>query len=134
MGMYTGLRLRANLKEETMAQWKPVIDIMLEGGPGIKRPDDIEDHPLFHTDRWSWMLKGTSAYLEPDFMPNSKLDYGNEFFAQFNIKNYSGEIEAFLDWISPHIDVLFAASTRYEEAEKETIIRMVNGKLTNTNF
>lgn len=127
MGMYTGLRLDCRLKEDKKEEWGEILEIMLKGeldGATLEH----WNHALFTTERWFWMLNGTSCYLEPEFTPNSSLE-GNRFRCQFNIKNYSSEIQHFLDWLSPYVEALSHGAYRYEEDEAESPVVFENFSL-----
>jgi hypothetical protein len=130
MGMYTGLKLNVKLKEEMKDQWLPVLRVMLKNEDDYKKPDEVADHELFHTQRWTWMFYGSSTYLEPEYIPDSKLDEcNNELFVRFNIKNYDFEIQKFLDWLSPYVEILKEGKYRYEEYDEDSQIILEEGKL-----
>lgn len=127
MGMYTGLRLDCRLKEDKKEDWQEVLETMLKS----ERDEGVLakwQHPLFQTERWYWMLNGTSCYLEPEFIPNSSLS-GNHFRCQFNIKNYGNEIGHFLDWLSPYVESLNHGAYRYEEDESESRVVLEGDRL-----
>lgn len=117
MGMYTGLKLKCELDPTMENEWRPVLTYMLISSNDRPKIDFEMDHPLFGTDRWEWMLRGTSAYLEPEFGVDSRLE-GNNFQCSFNIKNYSSEIDHFLDWIGQFVSILHEGKWQYEEMEK----------------
>lgn len=113
MGMYTELYLRSGLKGDTP---KEVIDLllaMLSGNPPDTTP--------FGGGRCPWMLRSASHYHFP--FAKSSMDYieylGRWYlFVRCDLKNYEGEIEAFLKWIAPHLDAFegeYVGHTRYEE-------------------
>lgn len=66
----------------------------------------IPDHNFFKCDRWRWLMLSDSAYFPHEttskvFMSNSRWHVS----IHSNIKNYNNEIEKFLDWIMPYVDV-----------------------------
>lgn len=117
MGMYTALVLDARLREDVPEEVINVLRYMVEEGHPIPRRPD---HPLFGDTRWSWMLRGDSAYFpierkpllyRPFYGPSEKpllLSVGCSF------KNYCDEIRLFLNWISPYVEEAIGYSM-YEE-------------------
>ena len=73
------------------------------------------------------MLRGTSAYLD-EFKPDSFRNNLN-LKVQFQIKNYTQEIERFLAWISPYVEQLRSGAFRYEEMKGEVPITFKDGVL-----
>jgi hypothetical protein len=126
MGMYAGLRLDVFLSKNTPKEVNETLHYMLTSQPeGFKT---TLEHPLFSTDRGHFMLQGTSAYLERDFLPNSSLKE-NRLILSFNIKNYGQEIEKFLDFISPYVGEFIRGAYQYEEMEQEIPVLFEDGKL-----
>lgn len=126
MGMYTELHLAVELKEDTPEDVMNILKYMPERGE--KEAIPVPDHPLFKTERWSGMLNSGSCSFPVTCsrLTERKASYSPAtLLAHFNIKNYSGEIEAFLDWIMPHIDASygqFIGYRMYEEDEHPTIL------------
>lgn len=89
----------------------------------------VDDHELFKTDRWDYMLKCDSYYF--DGQTDSKL-YMDDLYednpkfylnVRCNLKNYNNEINKFLDWLNPYIKTFgFLGYLRYEENEDPTLI------------
>ena len=89
----------------------------------------VDDHELFRTDRWDYMLKCDSYYF--DGQTDSKL-YMDDLYednpkfylnVRCNLKNYDNEINKFLDWLNPYIKTFgFLGYLRYEENEDPTLI------------
>lgn len=129
MGMYTGLNLDVQLRQDTPQDVLAMLDWMILCEPEkLENKPELPAHALFSTERWNYMLRCTSAYLEPDYMPESKRE-GLHLIAKFNLKNYKSEIEKFLDWISPYVEKLNSGLYRYEEHVGDSPVLMVDGKL-----
>src|SRR5690606_1540219 len=90
------------------------------------------EHELFLTERWKWMLTSCSHYFVPE--STSKLDINDycsskHLSVRCDLKNYSGEIEAFLDWLAPSVEDGFAGYKRYVEEEDTTLVDVQNGRV-----
>jgi len=126
MGMYTEISFGAGLKNELPEE--VVLSIKkLVAGESLE--ETAPDHPFFKSER-SWLLtSGGSYYFPGTVAPKFWFDdIANQWFLHFrtNIKNYSSEIEKFIDWIKPYIkDGVgcrnFYAIVTYEEADEPTI-------------
>ena len=100
--MYTELIFGADLKKDTPENVIEVLKYMV--GDTEEKPKDF---PL-PEGRCEWLFRGSSYYFGVN-APVSKLwkdDIGENWVlsTRSNIKNYCGEIEAFLEWIKPYID------------------------------
>lgn len=104
MGDYTLLHLELQLKADIPAGVRQLLTAMV-AGEGDQCPKElIPVHPLFTTDsRWSWMMRCSSAYFDESTTCSLA---GNQLLVQFNVKNYNGEIENFVDWIMPYVDAV----------------------------
>jgi len=62
----------------------------------------FSDHEFFAQNRWEWMFNhmGYEGYLEPSI---KEIPRGWELIIHTDINYESGEIEAFVDWLSPYI-------------------------------
>jgi len=130
MGMYTELVLNVALNDNITAQALAVLRGMV-GGEDAETVTDRE-HALFRTERWKWMLHSSSHYFVPE--ATAKLvvkDYcaSKHLSVRCDLKNYSGEIEAFLDWLAPCVEDGFAGYKRYEEDDDPTLIYFSGGKV-----
>ena len=108
MGYYTEFVFAASLKEDTPDE---IIDIlkMVVCGP----PEDVDidvdiDHPFFKCDRWRWFGSRTSQYFGYT-QPLSCVKYdqiAHQWMVSIrcSLKNYTGEIEKFVDWLMPWIE------------------------------
>lgn len=126
MGMYTELHYNARLKRDV----PPDVLLLLRsmcGEEGIALPS-LPAHPLFTAERWKWMLCCDSAYFSAETHSEVHRDeIGKRYVlcVRCNLKNYSEEIEHFVDWIGPYIDERpgnFLGFERYEETEIPTLI------------
>lgn len=134
MGMYTELVLGIEIKPE-----KRVLDILkyilgdYDDDEAMRERilEDLPLHAFFNCDRWSWMLQSDSFYF--DGQTDSKLFIINErayLNVRCNLKNYSDEIELFLDWLKPYIKTIgFLGYERYEEFDHPTLIYKEDGKI-----
>ena len=124
MGMYTELIFGADLKKDTPAEVIEALKYMI--GETEEKPINF---PL-PDGRCEWLFQGASYYFGVN-RPVGKMiydDIGENWMVstRSNIKNYEGEIEAFLEWIKPYIDGgsgardMYAIVT-YEEAEAPKI-------------
>ena len=124
MGMYTELVVQFEIKKDAPT-W---VDRTLRSMAGIEDPageynPQWKDHPLFETDRWSWMLNsGGAVYM---WGRGSVVDQYGRWSVAISLKNYGDEIGKFLDWVAPHIRHYgrdFLGFKRYEENEDPTLI------------
>lgn len=127
MGMYTELHFNAELRKDTPPAVIEVLQFMLSGeGQEAFTPPE---HSLFKTSRWPVMLRMDSYYFAADTHSTLRLDDIAGQYAlciRCNLKNYDGEIEAFVDWIDPYVDAFegaFLGFSRYEETEDPVLIR-----------
>ena len=101
MGMYTELIFGADLKKDTPTDVIEALKYMI--GETEEKPTSF---PL-PDGRCEWLFQGASYYFGVS-NPVSKMFYDDIcenwiISTRSNIKNYNGEIEAFLEWIKPHI-------------------------------
>ena len=122
MGMYTEFHFNAEVQDDNdvLAVLRYMID-------GDSEPLPLPDHPLFDTDRWRVMLRMDSYYFDADTHSTLRADcQGGQYLCiRCNLKNYDGEIEKFIDWITPHLkkhEGDFLGFYRYEETEQPTLI------------
>ena len=100
--MYTELIFGATLKEDTPDKIINVLNYML--GKVEVKPIDF---PL-SDGRCECLFKGSSYYFAVNNPVNNmwkdRIDEQYHISTRSNIKNYSGEIEEFLEWIKPYIE------------------------------
>lgn len=129
MGMYTELVLGVNLQSDTPKNIIDIINHMLS--------DDEEvyttGHPLFKTERWRYMLRCDSYYFDghtDSSMVKDDISGEYELNIRCNLKNYSSEIDQFLDFIRPYLETTgFLGYERYEEDDDPTLIYNDYGKI-----
>lgn len=129
MGMYTEIALFVEFKPSTP---KSVLDILerLTSFEDTVNFEGVElpDHPFFKCDRWPWLCIMGSAYFNGPTLAKFRIrksDYDPcaELSFRSNLKNYSSEIEQFINWIAPYVKPDgFAGFTRYEEDDDPTLI------------
>jgi hypothetical protein len=102
MGMYTELILGARLRKDTPKEVIDALHGMIDGEIKTKI-----DHPFFAKYRARILFRCSSFYFGVN-EPLSKMWFDEiskewAISTRSNIKNYDGEIEAFIDWIKPYI-------------------------------
>lgn len=123
--MYTELVLKCQIKANAPEDVMDVIRYMFAGG---ERPEKLPEHEFFTLPRWNFIGNCCSFYHHPSVVNSCpKFDYseGQYIFSRSDIKNYSGEIQAFLDWVKPYIDAMKGQCigwTWYEEELQPTLI------------
>lgn len=126
MGMYTQLHYGVRLKKETPPAVLNVLRYMV--GECDAEPSILPAHPLFTKGRWHYMLRCDSYYF--DYKTTHYLHFDDisdqwYFNVTTNLKDYEGEIEAFVDWMMPYVDAMAGEClgySRYEETETPTLI------------
>jgi hypothetical protein len=128
MGMYTELHFNSPLKKSTPTHVIDLLKFMLGELDEREFGAELPNHPLFTTDRWSFMLRMDSFYFDADTHSTLRwCDISNQYVLciRCNLKNYGSEIEKFVDWIMPYLDKFqgdFLGFSRYEETEEPTLI------------
>lgn len=133
MGMYTEINLAVRLRKDTP---QGVIDTLTQMTTPDGKPQP-HDHPFFKTGRWTWCLtSGGSYYFDATPMRSFRYDDIGGFWALTvitNIKNYTGEWQHLLDWLSPYLDEPqdgdYFGTYRYEESDLPDLIIYDGGKL-----
>lgn len=125
MGMYTELVLKCQIKGDAP---KEVMDVIQYMFAGEDKPAKLPEHEFFTLPHWYHIGNCSSFYHHPSVVNSCpKFDYCKEqyIFSRSDIKNYSGEIQAFLDWVKPYIDAMEGQCigwTWYEEELQPTLI------------
>lgn len=127
MGMYTELKLGVELKkDEKMLE---VLNRMINDD--IRCRIGLPDHPFFKTPRAFAIFHCCSYYFDSE--PFVRLDDDGiriTLTTCFNMKNYDGEIEKFLDWLCPYIKTTgYLGTYWYEEYEYPDNIFKEDGKI-----
>lgn len=128
MGMYTEFHFNAELKQNVPLEVVAVLRFMLSNAK--EYVGDLPDSPLFETDRWRWMLQMSSYYFPADTGSTLRFDsISKSYFLSIrcNLKNYDNEIDKFVEWITPYVDVScdqdeFVGFQRYEEEREPSLI------------
>lgn len=127
MGMYTALHYNVELKRDVPDEVVALLRYMT-GEEGVPEPEALPDHPLFGNTRWRHMLQCDSYYFRMETHSAVRYDrIARSWFlhVQSNLKNYSGEIEDFVDWMDPYVQAgpgEWLGYRMYEEAEVPTNI------------
>lgn len=125
MGMYTELVLKCQINGGAP---KEVMDVIQYMFAGADKPVKLPKHEFFTLPCWDSIGNSCSFYHHPSVVNNCpKFDYSEEqyIFSRSDIKNYSGEIQEFLDWIKPYISAMEGQCigwTWYEEELQPTLI------------
>jgi len=104
MGTFTELNMAVRLKEDTPSDVISVINSMIDGAI---IPIETPNHPFFKTDRWWKLFVEDSYYFAGDTHSTFKFNgIMNQYTLTIrsNLKNYSYEIELFLNFLHPYID------------------------------
>ena len=140
MGMYTKLNLNIPIKKDISVSNQLLIENLIDGNYNnsyYATCNDYPDHPFFNKDnRKSGMFKSSSYYFTGTNNSEIKYDDLREHSMVVHIdcdfKNYSNEIEDFLDWIKQYIDYdefTFLGYSRYEEDEYPKLYYYNEGKI-----
>lgn len=117
MGMYTEVFFRAEVDERAYR----IIRDMADG------VEFTFDHPLFSKPRVQNLFRGWSAYFPGANHFEAEIETYGPSIARYisfraNLKNYDGEIEAFFDWVRPHVmSEGFIGYSLYEEDRVPTL-------------
>ncbi len=138
MGHYTNLNLRLYIKNQP--ECIEVLKYMVSkerSSQSISTPE----HPFFQTERWQHLLNQDScavAGIETKFEPEL---FGQDYFlsTHVSIKNYCGEIEKFLNWLSSYA---YSGSNQHtvigyiqeEDAESVSLLQIDRGKIVTTKL
>ena len=127
MGMYTELHFNSEIKQESEAL-KVLNYIFDKSDNKDSKEEFIKEnnltHKWFSSDRWDWMFFCDSYYFDADTHSTFNKGY---LCIRCNLKNYTDEIEGFVDWIMPFVDKCggdFLGFKRYEESEEPTLIHV----------
>ena len=140
MGMYTELVFDTELSLEKLPEIEEVLRHMLGESQeasysSLSLHFQLPAAALFKSSRWEYMLRGSSFYFNGE--THSELNVMTEYniatlTVRCSLKNYSQEIEKFLDWIYSydetdwHTDYaprkMFKGYMRYEEDVHPTLI------------
>lgn len=123
MGMYTEIIFGAELKRDTPKNIIDIIQKLVDGNE--EEVEEIINHPFFFDER-IWFMNSAGAYFIDPYPPRFTYnEYTKSWTLHFrtSIKNYSGTINKFLDWIKPYISYGSGTNNFYaivtNEQEKE---------------
>lgn len=126
MGMYTELVCAMTLKKDIPKDVLEILEYMIDNEDKTCPP--TPKHNFFDTSRWYWMLHSDSCYFSGDSDSTLRYDDDTEDYyltVRCNIKNYGCEIEYFLEWLTPYIDMNdneFLGYKRYEQNDSPTLL------------
>lgn len=100
MGTYTELVLKARVKECLPPDVENVLQILFNHV--CEDIPTVPNHPFFACSRWDHIGHVNSFYHIP--WTNSKYAH-NRIFSRSDLKNYHKEIELFIDWLTPYLDI-----------------------------
>lgn len=126
MGMYTELYFATKLSKDTPQTVLDLIERAISG----QVQNDLPAHRFFACERWTQIFYGGGSYYfdapcHQQLWPADSIDGCRHILILVNLKNYGGEIEAFLNWISPYVDGGgHVGHMRYEEDDVPTLLEL----------
>ena len=119
MGMYTEFLFRAPIKKDSpLTEW---LDALVNDPDSDMEPFD--SHEFFQCPRWESVFYGGGAVYQfsepPHFTTGEHSFERNWLRLHVSLKNYGDEIGAFIEFITPHIDLLpgdYLGYSLYEES------------------
>lgn len=120
MGMYTELFFSAEFKDKLSDVDEAAVQFLFGDAD---RPQEVPEHRFFECSRAYWMFN-SPRHAGPGVTLKIG-DYYRHVTAHIELKNYEGEIEAFLDWVRPLLDNSAGTCigwTWYEENDNPTLI------------
>lgn len=128
MGMYTQLHFASELKKDAPKEVIEILKYMAGSNLELEELKNLPDHAFFECSRWDILFKCDSYYFDYnthcDFFFDGITDSWH-LSVTSNLKNYSHEIDKFIDWITPYLnkrDGEFLGYSRYEETEYPELI------------
>lgn len=124
MGYYTSFKFNATLKKDVPDELLDFIKSRLTEGEHAKAVA-FDDHPFFNHDRWSWILTWRDSNGVDHEPSCSDTPDGLVIHIDTELKNYESEIEWFLIWIAPMVnlehpcDMLQKGEDEYDEDKKD---------------
>lgn len=122
MGMYTEIFFASEVDEHAYRILSSIIDEGTLQGDG---------HRFFDLNRAELVFCGSSAYFPGANHAKCEAGPSGDYYVSFrsNLKNYSGEIEAFFDWVKPHcLNTNFIGYSLYEE-DKTPVLYYRRGRV-----
>ncbi len=136
MGMYTELVIKADVKRDISVDVKFILNFLFnhemdidiwDNEMNLKPEIKLPDHSFFKTSNWTAIGRCNSYYHIPSTF--SFFD-GKYLFSRSDLKNYDNEINKFIDWLCPYLDVDAGKCigwSWYEEWHEPTLLYM-NGQ------
>ena len=112
MGMYTDFALKFSI-DKSHADYEHILSILAHiAGIDNRTPAAMPDHPFFRASRWDMMARSGRSFIDNrDYLNSVDIMLIGDF------KNYEGEIDLFIDWISPYIYDCLTGYSHYEGSE-----------------
>jgi len=112
MGMYTNFALKFSI-DKSHQDYDHILSVLAHiAGIDYREPAAIPDHPFFSTLRWDIMARSGRSFIDnQDYMSWVNIMLIGEF------KNYDGEIDLFIDWISPYLCNSLVGYSKYEDSK-----------------
>lgn len=135
MGMYTEFFFRAPVKGDTPDDLIAWLQAQSESEGMDHTP--YNDHPFFSCDHWPSLLHGAGAVYQDSrpmrfVLPDPERPWVYPFLSiHSSLKDYGGEVDEFIDWISPHLDLLkgeFLGYKLYELDDTPTLFHLGESK------
>ena len=120
--MYTEIYINVDLKKDTPDDVIKVLEAIC--GMEDSDPKVLETYP----ERWDGLFYSGSYYTPNTYCHSLTFDEITQkwsLLGKGDIKNYSGDIEKFFEWIIPYVDGYpgdFIGYSRYEEDSQPTLI------------
>jgi len=123
MGMHTELLLKCRLRPRgVLPAGVPEVLDFLFNYKGPVEESKIPNHSFFDCARWAFIGSCSSYY----HIPWSVSEYSEDYiFSRSDLKNYEQEIEEFLGWLHPYLDICGSEVIGwkwYEEDGRPTLI------------
>jgi|TARA_R110000796_G_scaffold247790_1_gene373767 hypothetical protein len=126
MGMYTELFFTARLKKDTPEEVVAILKHLFEEGSYDLGLSDKPNHEFFECHRWDCIGNMSSFYFTPFPLSAMRKLQGSYFItSRSDLKNYDGEINKFIDWVTPYLEGYEGDCigwTHYEESEQPTLL------------
>lgn len=143
MGYYTEFRFRAKLKDNTPPEIIYTLDQIINNYSDYwetlsghempvmmavrDRPDLPIEHPFGKCTRWFMLFHSNNC--DPENIKGSTFDIKSlELSIHSEFKNYEDEIEMFIDWLTPFVDLtsLVEVWSKGETSEEKCIYKISN--------
>lgn len=123
MGDYTKLDLKCKIKDN--GKVINIIKRMIDGDDDVFR-EMANEHEFFRDTRADLVFRCGSAYFDEE--PFAELNEDNVLMCSFNLKNYTGTIEKFLNWLAPYIETMGdIGEYHYEYSSPRTVLHTEDG-------